>query len=166
MRHSVVILAVMATVGLGAAVPAAADTLVGVLVDNACYAALGSNATGSDHTKCAISCAQKGGRLALVTATGIVYVVTGPLAQNYNAKLIALVNQQVSVVGTVGTRILTSAVPTLSTSKDDARRPTGEQDGVVSGATVRKGDYREGDVAMVTENTIEPTSVALATIKK
>jgi hypothetical protein len=116
--------------------------------------------------KCAMACAQKGGRLAVVTPTGIVYMVIGAYTQNNNAKLIQLMNQSVVFTGTIGTRILTSAIPTLSTSTDDGRRPTGELDGVVSGATVRKGDYRDGDVAMATENTIDAISVALATTKK
>ena len=165
MRRTVLILAVMAAVVSGAAVPAAADTLTGVLVDAACYAANGSRAAGSDHMKCAMACAQKGGRLAVVTPTGIVYMVIGAYTQNNNAKLIQLVNQSVVFTGTLGTRMLTSAVPTLSTSSvDDARRPTGEQDGVVSGRA--SGRVTTGTVTShVTENTVEATSVALATSK-
>ena len=168
MRRTVLILAVMAAVFSGAAVPEAADTLTGTLVDNACYAAAGSKATGSDHMNCAMTCAQKGSRLAVVTPTGIVYMVIGVLTQNNNAKLVQLMNQSVTVTGTLGTRILTSAVPTLTstTSLDDGRRPTGEQDGIVSGVTVKKGDYRDGDVSGVTENTIDASSVALVTSKK
>lgn len=166
MRRTLLILAVMAAVVSGSAVPEAADSLTGVLVDAACYATNGSRAAGSDHMKCAMACAQKGGRLAVVTPTGIVYMVIGAYTQNNNAKLIELMNQSVVFTGTIGTRILTSAVPTLSSSKDDARRPTGELDGVVSGVSVKKGDYRDGDVSGVTENTIDAISVALATIKK
>ena len=165
MRRTVLILAAMAVVVSGAAVPAAADTLTGVLVDSACYATLGSRAAGSDHMKCAMTCAQKKAAVWRSSPRRGSCMVTGAYTQNNNAKLIQLMNQSIVLTGTVGTRVLTSAVPTLSTSKDDARRPTGELDGVVSGASVRKGDYRDGDVALVTENIIEAISVALATTK-
>jgi hypothetical protein len=151
----------MAAVVLGAAVPAAADTLTGVLVDHACYAMIGAKAAGSDHAKCAMTCAQKGHRLALVTPTGVVYMVIGVYTQNNNAKLIRLMNQQVVLIGTVGARVLDSAVAVVA-AKSDGRRPTGSQDGVLAAKQVRKGDFREGDVAEVAETTIEAIDVQLA----
>jgi len=72
MRRTVLILAVMAAVFSGAAVPEAADTLTGTLVDNACYAAAGSKATGSDHMNCAMTCAQKGSRVTWVVLNMLV----------------------------------------------------------------------------------------------
>jgi hypothetical protein len=172
MRHSVLIPAMMAAIVLGAAVPAAAQTLTvstvstltGVLVENACYVAMGSRASAVEHAKCAITCAQKGARLALVTATGDVYMVIGAYTQSNNAKLIPMLNKAVVMTGTVGARVLDSAVPILVV-KSDSRRPAGSQDGVVAVKQVRKGDFREGDVPEVAEMTIDAASVDLAPVK-
>lgn len=134
----------------------------GVLVDSACYAALGKAATGSDHAKCAIACAQKGNRLALVTTKGTVYMVIGVFAQANNAKFIAMLNQTVVLTGTVGTRVPDSPLP--PPVLNDGRRPTGTQDAVVT-TPVRKGDFHEGDIPNASETTIEVTSIQLAAVQ-
>jgi hypothetical protein len=137
---------VMVAVVLGVPAMASADILVGVLVDSACNAKLGAaESIAADHTKCAIACAQKGHRLALITPTGIV-MVTGALTLNNNAQLIPLMNRPVVMTGTVGTLDLQSAVPVPSSPTGDGRRPTGSQAGVVTNPVVRTGDFRQGDV--------------------
>jgi hypothetical protein len=135
--------------------------LAGTLVDSACYLRAGKAAISGDHAKCAITCAQRGGRLALVTATGDVYMVVGAYTQSNNAGLIQLVNRPIVLTGVVGIRSPDSgAVPTL-TSKTDTRHATGPQDGVITVKTVRVGDFREGDLPDAPEVTIEPTGFKL-----
>ena len=134
----------------------------GILVDSACYAALGKGATGSDHAKCAIACAQKGNRLALVTANGTVYMLIGAFAQANNAKLIPMLNQTVVLTGPVATRVPDNPLP--PPVLNDGRRPTGTQDAIVT-TPVRKGDFREGDVPNASETTIEVTSIQLAAVQ-
>jgi type 1 fimbria pilin len=171
MRHSVLIPAVMAAFVLGAAGPAAAQgpppltaTLVGTLVDSACYAALGSKAAGADHARCAISCAQRGGRVALVTLTGAVFMVTGALTQENNAKLIPLMNQSVVLTGTV----IAVSIEAVSAVADagDGRRPTGIDGGIIGKSVIRVGDFREGDVKGGVEMTIDAITAALAVTKR
>jgi len=164
MRRSVLITVVMAGIVLGA-MPrmAAADSITGVLVDGACYASYGAKATTADHLKCAITCAQRGQRLAVVTSTGAVYMVIGAYAQGNNAKLIPLLNLQVVFTGTLGVRVPDSGLPTL-TSTTDTRRPSGTQDSVVT-KTVRRGDFQEGDLPNASELTIDLSGFKLVNVK-
>jgi hypothetical protein len=173
MRHSALMRAVMAAAVLGAAVPAAAQvatqalaptaTLVGTLVDSACYARNATVATGADHAKCAITCAQKGGRLALVTTAGAAYMVTGALTQDNNAKLIPLMNRSVVLTGTLSAVSIQAvlAVPAAG----DGRRPTGTEGGVVAKSVIRVGDFREGDVKGGVQMTIDAISAVPAVVK-
>jgi hypothetical protein len=174
MRRAVLTLTVMATVVLGAAAPASMATaefvgeqivtatttdVTGVLIDGACYLSRGAKAT-ADHTKCAIACAQKGGRLALLTPGGAVYVVIGILTQDNNANLIPFVNKVVVLTGTLGTRVQDVSTLTVSTTTD-SRRLTTNQTEVVEKVTFRVGDFREGDVPLGSELTIDAISAKI-----
>jgi hypothetical protein len=146
--------------------PTPTPTLTGILVDGSCYTSRGKTAMGEgSHEKCAIVCAQKGHRLAVVTDKGEVYVVIGALALNNNAKLIPFVNKTVAVIGTVKTVViqdyLADTVQTVLT-KIDKRRPNGTEEGVVP--TVKKGDARQGDVLTAAEIAIEATSIDLVKV--
>ena len=52
-------------------------------------------------TDCAIACAKKGAPLALLTADGKLYQITGGLAADNNAKLVPHVSHTVEVTGEV-----------------------------------------------------------------
>ena len=108
MRKMFAGLAVAAFVlALGAPAFAASATVKGQIVDESCYKADKSN-TGVDHkmpkgdTKdCAIGCAKAGRPMALLTSDGKVYEITGGLAADKNAKIIAHVAHTVEVTGDV-----------------------------------------------------------------
>jgi hypothetical protein len=92
---------------LALSAPAFAETVTGKVVDMACYNADKSN-TGVDHkmpkgdTKdCALGCAKAGQPLALLTSDGKVYQISGSLAAEKNAKLIAHVSHTVEITGDV-----------------------------------------------------------------
>lgn len=89
-------------VALGA--PAfAKETVTGQVIDQNCYTKDKAN-NGNDHgavKDCATSCAKKGSPMALLTADGKVYTITGGLAADSNAKLIAHVSHTVEVTGDV-----------------------------------------------------------------
>lgn len=94
---------------LGATAFAKAETVKGVLVDQACYKADKSN-TGETHKmksgamdNCATACAKMGQPVALVTSDGKVYQVAGDLATNKNEKLIAHMSHTVELTGDVTT---------------------------------------------------------------
>ena len=94
-------------VSLGVPAFAKTETVKGQIVDMGCYKMDKSNA-GVDHkmpkgdTKdCAIACAKGGRPMALLTADGKVYELTGGLAAETNAKLIAHVSHTVEVTGDV-----------------------------------------------------------------
>jgi len=154
------------------------DVVVGQLVDSACNMMMARTAAvlAPEHLKCAIVCAQKGGRLAVVTAMGEVYMVTGALTLDNNAKLIQFVNQNVTVTGTVSViqaalqpadAVVVGTVdavlqPPTRIIKGEPRRATGSEDGVVVKTTFRKGGFREGDVRASTELSIDAVDIALS----
>jgi hypothetical protein len=140
-------------------VPGTTVDLAGTLVDSACYLRAGRAAISVDHAKCAITCAQKGGRLALVTAQGDVFMVIGTMTQSNNAKLIPLINRSIVLSGMVRIR-LPDVLPLPVLSRTDTRRQT-IQDAIVTLKTVRLGDFREGDLPDAPEMTIEPTAFKL-----
>jgi hypothetical protein len=101
----VIVAAFVVTVGAPAF--AATQTITGQLIDQACYKMDKSN-TGVDHkmpkgdTKdCAIGCAKGGQPVALLTADGKMYTVTGDLAADKNAKLVAHMSHKVEITGDV-----------------------------------------------------------------
>ena len=92
---------------LGAPASAAVETVTGQLVDKACYQRNPKN-TGERHVRkpideCASTCARLGLPVAVLTADGKLYQVTGELAKNRNARLISHVTRMVTVTGDVTT---------------------------------------------------------------
>jgi len=85
---------------------AATQTISGQLIDQTCYKANKAN-TGVDHKMpadtpgCATTCAKMGLPVALLTADGKVYNVTGDLAANNNAKLVPHMSHKVELTGDV-----------------------------------------------------------------
>jgi hypothetical protein len=108
MRNIFAALAVASFVlALAAPAFAATETVKGQIVDQSCYKMDKSN-TGKDHkmpkgdtTDCAIACAKAGRPMALLTSDGKVYELTGGLAAEKNAKIIAHVAHTVEVTGDV-----------------------------------------------------------------
>ena len=142
MRRVGLILAVMVIGTLGAAAPAMAQNeLVGVLVDLACSNTQGTDVATSDaHTKCAIHCAERGQRLALLNKNGRLYAITGPLAENNNAALRPLIGVlDVRLYGIIRQGFIEDQTATVTS---DGRRGT---DSGTIGRYSRKGDFREGD---------------------
>jgi hypothetical protein len=143
-------------------------TIVGQLVESACYMQRGAAATAPEHLKCATMCAQKGHRLAVVTSTGDVFMVTGIFTQDNNAKLIPLIQRMVVLTGTVN-KVLASttstAAPVLLDPKADARRPNGTEAGVIEKSPTKTADFREGDVTDGVEMTIDAITADLAPVK-
>jgi hypothetical protein len=95
-------------VALGAPAFAKEETVKGQIVDVSCYNADKANNAGADHkmpkgdTKdCALGCAKAGRPMALLTSDGKVYVLTGGLAAEKNAKIIPHVAHTVEVTGEV-----------------------------------------------------------------
>jgi len=87
-------------VSLGAPAFAKTETVKGELVDQACYMKDKKN-VGASHKECADSCAKKGQPVAIVTAEGKVYQVTGALAADNNAKLAPHMAHTVEITGDV-----------------------------------------------------------------
>jgi hypothetical protein len=75
-------------------------TIKGEVIDQPCYE--GSNSKrGDTHKACALSCAKRGGQLAIVDEKNNVYSITGDYAANKNEKLIEFVAETVEVKGVV-----------------------------------------------------------------
>lgn len=83
---------------LGAPAFAKTETVKGQLVDQECY--LMEKKVDTDRA-CAVSCAKSGKPIALLTASGKVYEVTGGLAANKNAKLVDHILHTVEITGDV-----------------------------------------------------------------
>jgi hypothetical protein len=84
--------------GISSPVLAKTATLKGQLVDQECYQR--EKQVDADAS-CAVSCAKSGKPVALLTADGKVYEVTGGLAANKNAKLAAHMLHTVEITGDV-----------------------------------------------------------------
>ena len=85
------------TVGVAPAFAASA-TIKGQVVDQECY--LMEKKVDADRS-CAVSCAKDGKPLAVLTADGKLYQITGGLAANKNEKLIPHVLHNVEITGEV-----------------------------------------------------------------
>jgi type 1 fimbria pilin len=100
--------AAVATFVLALSAPAfAADmTVKGQVVDQTCFLKDKAN-TGNDHGNmgdmkdCATICAKKGQPMAILTEDGKLYQITGGLAADKNAKLIAHISHTVEITGDV-----------------------------------------------------------------
>jgi hypothetical protein len=109
MRKMFALLTVAAFIAaLGAPAFAKESTVKGQIVDVSCYNMDKANNAGVDHkmpkgdTKdCAIGCAKAGRPMALLTSDGKVYVLTGGLAADKNAKIIPHIAHTVEVTGDV-----------------------------------------------------------------
>ena len=92
--------AALFVVSLAAPAFATTETIKGELVDQACYMKDKKN-VGASHKECADTCAKKGQPVALLTADGKVYQVTGALAAEKNAKLVPHMSHTVEITGDV-----------------------------------------------------------------
>ena len=85
------------------------ETVKGQIVDQTCYlkekaANPGKDVIAGEDKECAIECAKKGQPMALVTADGKVYEITGDLAANMNAKIVPHVLHTVEITGDVASK--------------------------------------------------------------
>jgi hypothetical protein len=92
--------AALFVVSFVAPVFAKTETVKGELVDQACYMKDKKN-VGASHKECADTCAKKGQPVALLTADGKVYQVTGGLAAENNARLVPHMSHTVEITGDV-----------------------------------------------------------------
>jgi len=76
------------------------ETVKGEIVDQTCYMKDKKN-MGASHKECAETCAKKGAPMALLTPEGKLYQITGGLAAENNAKLVAHVTHTVEITGDV-----------------------------------------------------------------
>ena len=88
---------------LGAPAFAKEMTVKGEVVDQGCYTKDHSK-VGEAHKDCAATCAKKGLPMAILTEDGQLYQITGGLAADNNAKLVAHVSHTVEVTGDVSER--------------------------------------------------------------
>jgi hypothetical protein len=88
-------------VALGVPAFAKSETVKGELVDQACYMKDHAKNVGEAHKECAVTCARKGQAVALLTEDGKLYTVTGDLAADKNAKMVAHMTHTVEITGDV-----------------------------------------------------------------
>ena len=106
MRLFVAPLAVAAFIALfGTSSWAKTMTVKGQAVDEGCslreMGQKGGDQKAAEMDQCAIDCAKRGEPVALLTADGKVYRISGGLAANNNAKLIAHMGHTVEITGDV-----------------------------------------------------------------
>ena len=106
MRQFVAPLAVAAFIALfGTSSWAKTMTVKGQVVDEGCslreMGQKGGDHKAAEMDQCAIDCAKRGEPVALLTADGKVYRISGGLAANNNAKLIAHMGHTVEITGDV-----------------------------------------------------------------
>jgi hypothetical protein len=80
-------------------------TVKGQVVDEGCslreMGQKGGDQKAAEMDQCAIDCAKRGEPVALLTADGKVYRISGGLAANNNAKLVAHMGHTVEITGDV-----------------------------------------------------------------
>src|SRR5262245_62874570 len=93
--------------GLSAPAFAKTETVKGQIVDMGCYKMDKAN-TGNDHKMpkgdtpdCEVGCAKAGRPMAILTADGKVYQLSGGLAADKNVKIVPHVGHTVEVTGDV-----------------------------------------------------------------
>src|SRR5205809_7185208 len=94
-------------------------TIVGEVMDPACYLEAGAKSIGPGHYQCAIDCAKSGQTLATYARDqDLIYFIAGQLpGKNPNDPLMASIHKKVDVSGTVHHRsvaygtVITKAVP-------------------------------------------------------
>ena len=106
MRQFVAPLAVAAFIALfGTSSWAKTMTVTGQVVDEGCslreMGQKGGDQKAAEMDQCAIDCAKRGEPVALLTSDGKVYRISGGLAANNNAKLIAHMGHTVEITGDV-----------------------------------------------------------------
>jgi len=106
MRQFVAPLTVAAFIALfGTTSWAKTMTVKGQVVDEGCslreMGQKGGDQKAAEMDQCAIDCAKRGEPVALLTADGKVYRISGGLAANNNAKLIAHMGHTVEITGDV-----------------------------------------------------------------
>lgn len=89
---------------------AESTTIKGEVIDVQCHAKKAGN-VGADHENCAMSCAKRGGKMGVLTDSGV-YVLSGEYTAENNKRLLPFVAKQVSVTGEVseqdGQKIITA----------------------------------------------------------
>ena len=76
-----------------------AITVTGDVIDTGCYVAHGGH--GADHAACAATCAKNGVPLAILDASGKIYMPIAVDHKNQNAKLMPFIEKKVKVSGTL-----------------------------------------------------------------
>jgi hypothetical protein len=72
-------------------------TVTGQVIDTGCYVAHG--AQGADHATCAATCAKNGVPLAILDASGKIFMPIAADHKNQNAKLMPFLEKKVKVSG-------------------------------------------------------------------
>ena len=167
MRRSLLIATLSALLVVAAAGPASAQkapkpisvTVVGKLVDYACYQVFGEDQTRAvELAACQEKGAAKNDRLALITPTGT-YFAGGTFADKNNEKLRLYLNRMISVTGIV-TEVDAAAVLAVPEPAGDTRRNP-VRTGEINHDTTRRGNYREGDPRTGIILFLEPTTATL-----
>jgi hypothetical protein len=103
-KSAAVLISALFVVATAAPALARSETVTGQVVDLACYT-LDKGNTGNMHKgrgyTCAQACAREGFQVGLLASDGKVYVVTGDLAANKNAKLVPHMSHTVTITGDV-----------------------------------------------------------------
>lgn len=103
--------------GMAVTMHGEAEKVTGELVTVMCFVKNGDKGRGDDHAACALKCAKEGYPLALVTADGKMYKLTGPLTKDKNVGLQNLLAKTVVATGDIHeegegkTLEITSVVP-------------------------------------------------------
>jgi hypothetical protein len=103
-KAAAVLISAVLVVAIAAPAFAKPEAVTGQLIDLACYM-LDKGNTENMHKgrgySCAQACAREGFQMGLLAADGKVYVVTGDLAANKNAKLVPHMAHTVTITGEV-----------------------------------------------------------------
>ncbi len=86
---------------LGASAHAETKTVKGELISIMCYQGHGDEGRGEKHQACSLKCVKEGYEAGVLTDDGVIYKVTGKLAEDKYAKLQDLLTKRVVATGEI-----------------------------------------------------------------
>ena len=102
MKRTVAVCAVAAAMAaLGSSAFAETQTVKGELISIMCYQGHGDEGRGEKHQACALKCVREGYDAGVLTDDGVIYKITGKLADDKYAKVQDLLTKHVVATGEV-----------------------------------------------------------------
>lgn len=119
MRRTIAVCVVAAAIAaLGTTAFAETQTIKGELISIMCYQGHGDEGRGAKHQACALKCVKEGYEAGVLTDDGVIYKITGKLADDKYATLQDLLTKRVVATGEVSDQGKDKSIDATSVTAD------------------------------------------------